>query len=149
MQEAQRAPSTSSHLAGFLAKSHLGGAALQHLDEHFARRAHEASAHAGPDLAHRLDDLRLAAREMGEGRVDIVHGHAEMVDAFAARARLARLNLRRRERRNEQIDTADAQIHAPRPPHDFGVQAAREPGGRGFGVGGTELQMIPSAFDGR
>ena len=83
---------------------------------------------------------------MLERGVEIVHDHAEMIDALLALA-IGTARLSARQRCNEKVDAANAQIHSPGPTHDLGVQATRKPCGGGFGIRRAQLQMVPLEFN--
>ncbi|MGF6612146.1 hypothetical protein OKW45_007134 [Paraburkholderia sp. WSM4175] len=137
---------SSANIDVFSGKSHLGGSSLQYLNENVTGRPHEAGSDAGANLLDRFDDFRVAEQQMHERRVDIVHDHAEMIYALLPlAARVAGLGAR--QRGDEKVDAADAQIHSPRTTHDLGVQAARKPCRSGFGVRRAQLQMIPLEFN--
>lgn len=131
----------------FSGESHLGGSSLQNLDENVARRSYEAGSDAGANLLDRRDDFRVTAQQMLERGIEIVHHHTEMIDALSLLALRKPAGLRVRQRRDEKIDVADAQIHASRTSHDFSVQTARKPCGGRFGVCRAQLQMIPLEFN--
>src|SRR6516225_2261772 len=128
-----------------------GGVAIEQLDRHALGRAQEGDAHPGPHRGGVAGELDALGLELGDHRVDAADREAEVIEALVGRDRRRIDAIAGRDRRDEDVGAAELEVDARlallHGADHLGAEHAFIPLGGRFGIGGTQMDVVPGVLD--
>src|SRR5215831_2783671 len=130
--------------------SRSGDVAIEQLDRYPLRRAQEGDADAWPHRRRLPGELDALGLEFGDDGIDAADREPEMIEALVGRDRGRIDAVAGRHRRDENVGAAELQVDARlallHGPDHLGAEHALVPLGRRFGVGGAQMDVVPSVL---
>src|SRR5262249_27527239 len=124
--------------------------AIEQLDRNALRAAQKTDAHARPHRGRLAREFDALVFQIGGNRIDPAHGKTEMIEA-AIRCHRRRVHaVARGDWSDEDVGAAkleiDARLALLHATNDLRAQHRLESLSHGFGVGGAQMNMIPTIF---
>src|SRR5215470_5212673 len=135
----------------FAAPSDSGGVAIEQLDRHPLRRAQEGDAHARPHRGRPPGELDALGLELRDHGVDAGDREPEVIEALVGRDRRRIDAIAGRDRRDEDVGAAELEVDARlallHGADHLGAEHAFIPLGGRFGIGGSQMDVVPGVLD--
>src|SRR5215471_10138061 len=148
---AKRLSSMAPPPLAFAASSDSGGVAIEQLDRHSLGRAQEGDAHPRPHRGGVAGELDALGLELGDHGIDPADREPEVIEALVGRDRRWVDAVAGRDRRDENVGAAELEVDARlallHGADHLGAEHAFIPLGGRFGIGGSQMDVVPGVLD--